>query len=218
MIRDWCVVIMCVCSSRNAMKRTKERVPVKCGICGVEHSVGRLSSNAASVFIISGASTVKSLNSIDGKEEWASELGGEIVSNIVAARERLYVVTSSITANGVSAKVFTLRGLSLSTGLPVSSATLPTAESFRLIVEEEIVVALGTAGSVNAFDQSGSALWNFAIGGKITADPIAFRSGITLAAEEDSAELIPEGDTTSGNPARPRDIARTRCKRHDLFG
>lgn len=223
MIRAFvCVAVMFVSIAvGNAQEaEVKSVVPVKCWEYATGTDSARaVSSNATSVFVISGASTVKALNSIDGNEEWASELGGEIVSNIVAGRERLYVVTSSIMANGVSAKVFTLRGLSRSTGLPVSSATLPTAESFRLIVEEEIVIALGSAGSVNAFDQSGSALWNFAIGGKITAGPVAFRSGITLAAEDKTLRqvMVKTGDTSERFPGKTSAISLARDANGTIF-
>ncbi len=93
------------------------------------------------------------------------------------------------------------------------------AETFRLVVEDEIVVAVGSAGSVNAFDPSGAALWNFAIGGKITAGPVAFGSGITLAAEDKTLRhvMVKTGDTTERNTGKASPISLARNANGTVF-
>jgi len=119
----------------------------------------RLSARDAHIFVGGSGAKIETL-SLDGNKLWTTELGGEIVSNMLAGDGGLLLVTSIIDADSKKLVGGTLRFLSKETGITAWTAKLPEADSFTLGLAGESVVAVTSRGAILAFDgKSGAAKW-----------------------------------------------------------
>lgn len=110
-----------------------------------------LTVSGANIFVGRGGAKVETM-SLDGKRLWATELGGEIASNLLAGEGGVFLVTSVV--NGESGKPTggTLRYLSRETGITGWAAKLPEADSYSLGLGAESVVVVTGKGAIEAFD------------------------------------------------------------------
>jgi outer membrane protein assembly factor BamB len=133
---------------------------------------------------------LKSLRSADGSEEWTAELGGEIISDIVFANGRYYLVTRSIPLNGTGEAVSYLRSLSAETGLPGLAVNVPAADSASLITTASVLIVIGSDGAFSAFDQAGSKIWNFTVSGSVSTVPRSNAETLTIGTTDKAVYRI----------------------------
>lgn len=124
--------------------------------------------------------------STDGKRLWASELGGEISSNILTSESSAFVVTGS-----------TLRALSRATGITSWTAKLPSSTQYFLTTFNGAIVLVSREGAVLAFEAaSGSPRWEHDVGSKVTVEPMV-RVG-RLAVVTNDKEIISSAEMSDG--------------------
>jgi len=83
---------------------------------------------------------------------WSTELGGDVISNVVVADSNVYVVVLSISGKA------RLRSLSGKTGIPNLDVPFLTGSKARLEIADGKVVGISTTGSVAAFDRAAESL------------------------------------------------------------
>jgi outer membrane protein assembly factor BamB len=114
--------------------------------------------NGTHIFVGSGGGKVQAL-SPDGSKLWASDLGGEIASDLLAGEGGVFLATSVSSDSGKSGQG-TLRYLSRETGITGWTAKLPDADSYSLGLRAQSVVVVTSRGTIQAFDASnGAAKW-----------------------------------------------------------
>lgn len=118
-----------------------------------------LTANGSHIFVGSGGAKIEAL-SLDGKKLWATELGGEIASNLLASDGGVFLVTSVISGDSVRSGIGTLRYLSKETGITGWTAKLSEADSYSLGLGADSIIALTSKGAIEAFDaKTGAAKW-----------------------------------------------------------
>lgn len=110
-----------------------------------------LTVSGSQIFVGSGGARVEALDA-NGKKLWATELGGEIASNLLAADGGLFLITTAVNAESDKSGSGTLRYLSKETGITGWTAKLPKAESYSLGVGADSVIAVTSNGAIEAFD------------------------------------------------------------------
>lgn len=142
-----------------------------------------LVSDGDRIFIAYDGAKIEAL-STDGKKVWASELGGEIRSNVMPGATGLLVVTSTATTDAAKPEDFVLRSLSKETGITSWSTKLDKAEKFTLYSSEKWAILVSSAGLVEALDpKDGSVKWKREIAQKFVADPVFDKEDTTVAAD-----------------------------------
>src|SRR5687767_9282733 len=136
---------------------------------------------------------------------WSSELGGQVISNLLTDDSALFVVSGSApNESGESAKGV-LRSLSKETGVTNWSKVVSTASRVTLGAMRGNIVSVESSGSIEAFDPiNGKPVWNKHLGANITADP-QFAAGELILSTDKKEVLV-----VSGVDGQSRLIARTK--------
>lgn len=131
----------------------------------------RLSAHGAHIFVGSSGAKIEAL-SLDGKKLWGSELGGEIVSNILATNAGIFLVTSVIDAGSGRTVGGTLRLLSRETGITAWTVRLSEADGYVLGLGADLVIAVTGRGTIESFDlKSGAARWRRELAAGFLGEP-----------------------------------------------
>lgn len=157
----------------------------KCSEFQIESSVvDALSADAQKVYIGTAEGSVRALNSNLSSSVWRTELGGEIVSNIVSAEAGIFVISNPVKAADTVPAESVLRSLSKETGVPNWSVRLPFSERFFIGSIQGVVSVVSLDGWVASIDAvAGRIKWQTPSFGKITARP-AFLNGISFGTVE----------------------------------
>lgn len=152
------VAVVAVVAQPKPPSKTAEAALSRCW----DFAVGEgklLSASGAQVFVGSSGARVQSL-SLDGKKLWATELGGEIASNMLVSDSGLFLVTSATTTDEVTSGGDTLRFLTKETGITGWAAKLPRADAYALGRGPDSVVVVTSKGVVESFDaRTGGVKW-----------------------------------------------------------
>lgn len=157
------------------VKPASEITLTRCWSYAVD-GAGEFVSAGTVTFVASSGGRIEAL-SADGKKLWASELGGEVSSNIVASESSVFVATSV-----VSTRESTLRSLSTATGVTNWTIKLPDSARHYLVKSNGSVNVVSTGGILQAVDEkTGSGKWQRNIADKFDAQPAINGLKITLA-------------------------------------
>lgn len=105
------------------------------------------------VFAESGG-TIRAIDVQDGEALWSAELGGQIVSNLIADDRYIYVATTQNIGSETHKSAALLRSLNPESGIPVNSTTIQSNGPFRIGLVKDGVVLI----------DRGSIIWSFADG------------------------------------------------------
>jgi len=140
-----------------------------------------MSSDGTRVFLPEDDARVEALSVRDGSRMWFSDLGGEIVSNVLEGNAALYVATGSKNPAG-STLTTAIRSLSKETGITNWVAELPGASRVYLGLGGAVLTAVSDKGKIVAFDAaSGARRWDFLLGGNVTAAPYFANGSLIIA-------------------------------------
>lgn len=118
-----------------------------------------LAVKGANIFVGGGGAKIEAL-SLDGKKLWATELGGEIASNLLADGDGVFLVTSVVDGESVRSGGSTLRYLSKESGITGWTAKLAEADNYSLGLGTDSVVVVTSKGAIEAFEaKTGAAKW-----------------------------------------------------------
>lgn len=121
--------------------------------------------------------------SLDGKKLWASELGGEISSNILASGRGVFLATSTDSAKAGKPGESVLRSLSKETGITNWTLKLPYADRHFLGIFNGSVIVVSKSGVIQSVDaKSGSVKWTREIAEGFSAGPVFTASNVYVAA------------------------------------
>ena len=144
----------------------------------------RLASDGSRVFLALGGAKVEAL-SLDGKKMWASELGGDISSNLFAADAGLFLVTASVTGETGKVGSSVLRSLSKETGITNWTLRMPDSINHFLGGAPGLVIVVSNGGVVQAIDaKSGTVKWKRELAEGFSSQP-AFTSEKVFVASTD---------------------------------
>ena len=164
----------------------------KCSEYRIESPVSEaLAADTQRIFVGTADGSVQSLDLNISSGVWRTELGGEIVSNIVPAEMGMVVVSNPVKTTESVPIESVLRSLSKETGIPNWTARLPFSERFFLGSVQGAIEAVSREGSISALDsQTGRILWRTPSFGKITAHPSFSPHGIVLGTSEKQIFVI----------------------------
>ncbi|MGB7201555.1 MAG: PQQ-binding-like beta-propeller repeat protein [Pyrinomonadaceae bacterium] len=130
-----------------------------------------LTAGGSHIFVGSGGAQVDAL-ALDGKKLWATELGGEVVSNLLASEGGVFLVTSVVNGESGKSGGGTLRYLSKETGITVWSAKLPEADNYSIGLGADSVIAVTSKGVIEAYDlRTGSQKWRRELAESFVGEP-----------------------------------------------
>jgi outer membrane protein assembly factor BamB len=113
----------------------------------------------------------------DGKRLWATELGGEIASNILPWKSAVFLITSTSSSEVGKPRDNLLRSLSRETGITNWTLKLTGTDSHFLGTFNAAVIVVSTSGVIASVDaKSGSLNWKREIAAGFVAEP-AFNGG-----------------------------------------
>ena len=148
-------------------------------------------------YLAEDGARLEAVSITDGNRIWFSDLGGEIISNVVEGNGALFVVTRSVeTSKGTPASTV-VRSLSKETGITNWVADLSGSSRYYLGADKGLLIAISEQGKVAALEAAaGAERWNTSLTGKITSIP--FFSAGRLIVATDRAEIfvisVPDGN------------------------
>ena len=141
-----------------------------------------LASDSAHVFIGADGAKVETL-SPDGKKIWATELGGDLSSNLLPSEKGLLLATSTERPAGEKA-ASVLRSLSKETGITNWTLKLPDAERHFLGLNNGAVIIVSKSGTIESVDTTdGTIKWKRDIADGFVAEPVFSTAGVIVAAK-----------------------------------
>ncbi len=143
-------------------------------------SIGFLASDSEQIYLRAGDGRLIAL-SAQGVQQWSNDIGGEIVSNLAISSDSLFVVSAPRSTTGENNNT-KIEVISRRSGLTLKTAPLPEGERFFLVEDSGAIVAVGSAGSIDAFDVKLDRLWNFNVTGQLDLEPVVHDGGLTIAA------------------------------------
>ena len=177
---------------------------------GDDHGMG-LASDGSRVFLGLGGGRAEAL-SLDGKKMWSSDLGGGIVSNILALESGLFLVTSTVSTDTDKTSSSVLRSLSKETGITNWTFKLPIADRHFIGGFNGSIVIVSNSGVIQSIDaKTGAANWKREIAEGFVAEPVITRVKVLVATtgnqifgvamssgEIESLRKVPFGVTSMG--------------------
>lgn len=164
-------------------KTVREIDVTKCWAYPLSEGSGmRLISGNGRLFLGLSGSKVEAL-SLDGTKMWASDLGGEITSNVLAVDNGLFLVTSSVSTETTKSGTVLLRHLSQETGVTNWTLKLPESERTFLSIFNGNVIVVSTSGVIHSIDaKTGFIRWRREIAEGFTAEPVFGVTNIIVGA------------------------------------
>ena len=106
-------------------------------------------TDSSTVYFLDSENKLQAFELSAGTKVWSSELGGEVVSNLLAAGDSLFVVTSS-QGGPVAAGTGTLRSVSRKTGITEWRTEVSGSPIVWIGMVADNVVAVGSEGGITA--------------------------------------------------------------------
>jgi len=132
----------------------------------------RIEADQTSFLAAGDGGRVIALDKNTGKEIWKTDLGGEPVSDLVIAKDRIFVVTRSIGKDGVDG-ASVLRSLSRETGIPGASVEIEGKGNIWIGGIGEMIVAAADSGEIVGFLAGDLGLkWKFSIASGLSSSPV----------------------------------------------
>ena len=167
------IIAICVCPAAQAAfgqaKKSGEVDVTKCWAYPIAEEASKLGSDGVRVYIGGSGAKIEAL-SVDGKKMWATELGGEISSNLLSTDAGLFLVTATVADKEPSSNV--LRSLSRDTGITNWTAKMPDAGEHFIGTYKDSIVVVSKNGVIQSLDaKSGSPKWKREIAEGFAARP-----------------------------------------------
>ena len=149
-------------------------------------------ADANQLYIAQEGGRVSAFSLLAGTRVWSSEIGGEIVSNIVPDGKNLYVVSNT------GGKRSVLRSVSTVSGIPNQEIDITFGENVRLGMSMGRVIAAYANGEVAAYEQgSGKRLWQISLSPTNIAAVAFNEATIVIPTENKKLEIVSAADGRS---------------------
>ena len=151
-------------------------------------------ADAANAYFLDYENKLHAVDLAHGSKLWTSELGGEVVSNLLVAKGSLFVVTSSTTDAAGSTLKATLRSVSSQTGITEWRAEITSSPKIWLGSAGDGVIALGSNGSISAVTLTGDLKWRADLQIGVTSIPSFDESGVEFGTTRNDVVAVSGSD------------------------
>lgn len=155
----------------------------KCWSFSLGDEIGSgLASDGARVYFGVSGGRIEAL-SLDGKKMWATELGGDIVSNLLPAEAGLFLVTATVSSDASKrASENLLRSLSKETGITNWTAKMPDASKYFLGYTPGAIILASKSGVIQSIDsKTGAVKWKREIADGFATEPRFYADKLVVA-------------------------------------
>ncbi len=150
-----------------------------------------ITADASNVYFLDDENKLNAVDLTLGIKVWSTELGGEVVSNLLVVNDSIFVVTNLQPDAGNSSGKSIFRALSRHTGITERHSELQSSTVISLGSLHGNVIAVGIDGSVSAFTRSdGSLVWKIGLGSDVTSQPDFSDSGVELGTRKNEVLKI----------------------------
>ena len=150
-----------------------------------------IASDDRKIFVGTEAGSIHAVDATTSIKLWSTELGGEIVSNLLVTDSSVFVVTNPVASDGNDGDSSILRSLSKETGITNWSVRLPFSERIFLGGTQNSIIVVGREGSIVAVQkQTGDRIWKIQFSGTVTALPYFSDRAIVFGTSEKQVVLI----------------------------
>ncbi|MEP6704985.1 MAG: PQQ-binding-like beta-propeller repeat protein [Acidobacteriota bacterium] len=138
-------------------------------------------ADASAVYVLDDANKLHAIDLAVGTNIWSSDIGGEVVSNLLVLGDSLFLVTNSHSNSQDSSVKTKVRAISRHTGITAWQAEIPSSSAVWLGAVAGRIVAASAVGSVSAFSPAdGGVVWKTDLTSELTAEPYFYDLGIDL--------------------------------------
>ena len=136
------------------------------------------------VYFVDVENKLLALDLVGAGRVWSSELGGEVVSNLLLSDPSLLLVTNSQVVDSTSAPKTFLRSVSRATGITEWRVEIKSSTGLWIGAYPNLIAAVGESGLVSAFSRNdGKLVWERELGATVTTSPMFGTKGIALGTE-----------------------------------
>lgn len=145
--------------------------------------------NKSKIFIGKEGARIEALSGASGDRLWSSELGGGIISNMVAADDSVFVITRSISDDKNSK--LSVRAVSAETGITEWVAPIQGSDAAYLGIAGGSVIAVVNDGTVTSISsKSGSQNWVRKIAAHPSVSPLITHENVVFPAEDKTMKIL----------------------------
>jgi outer membrane protein assembly factor BamB len=142
------------------------------------------------ILISVGMQLVKALEAVSGEEQWSTEIGGILASNVVVSGERFALVSNRKRASEKESGISTVRWLSKRTGITLVSKNLMPDDRFWLHAFGYTTVVVSSRGVIYAISENGEIVWNLKTEDAVVAGPFFGDHEIVYVGESGSVMRV----------------------------
>lgn len=182
-------------SATNGSTESRSEAPdvfSKCWEYAVSSNLGvGIAADGSNVYFLGVDNKLHGVELALGNKLWSSELGGEVVSNLLVVADSIFVVTSSPpdTVNPSGKSI--LRALSRQTGITEWQAELSSSSVIWLGSVASNLLAVSSDGSISSFARGdGSTVWKINLESGVTSEPHFINDGIELGTKKNEVLKI----------------------------
>ncbi|HLA96222.1 MAG TPA: PQQ-binding-like beta-propeller repeat protein [Pyrinomonadaceae bacterium] len=159
-----------------------------------------IATDSDNVYFVSGENKVNAIDVKTGETVWSSEVGGNLISEIVVTNRSIYAVSAGASETGPTF----LRSLSRSTGLTTWSVELRFAEKYFIGETTAGIVVAASNGDIWTINEGdGTMKWKGAFTGTLSAPPRIGKAGIVIGTTAKKVEVFAAAD---GKRVRSMDV------------
>jgi outer membrane protein assembly factor BamB len=171
-----CIALLAAISATSSFaKSTFNEPPIfsKCWELTISSNTGVApAADASAIYFIDDENRLHSVDAAKGNNLWSTDIGGDVVSNLLLVEDSVFLVTSSQPDTPDSPPKALIRALSRQTGITVWQAETGSSPVVWLGLVNSNVVVAASAGSLAAFARAdGRLVWKSDLKYPITSDP-----------------------------------------------
>lgn len=138
-------------------------------------------ANDSSLYFLNTDSTLEAVDISLATKRWSTELGGEIISNLLVGDSAVWVATVTPASGDAAPRKVFLRALSQQTGITNWSKEITASSRIFLGALSGHVIAVGSEGSIAGYSAGdGTQLWTRQLDSGVTTDPYFGSSELLL--------------------------------------
>ena len=178
-------------------------VPTKaCWTYKTEESVVSVDADLSKVYVAKDHARLEALSASGGERVWSTDLGGEVVSNLVAGNNQVFLVTQNDSGGRV------VRSVSSATGITNWTSNLGGSGSLFLGIVGKLLIAASSDGKIAAFETAdGMKRWLKDLGSRLSANPLYYSGDLLVGTIDKRIRIFSPADgneklniPTSGEP------------------
>lgn len=141
--------------------------------------------DVSAIYFLDDENRLTAVDLVNGNKLWSSEIGGQVISNLLVLDDSVLFVTSSQSDATDTFGKATLRAVKRRTGITDWSEKIPSTSFVWVGLVAGRIVTVGSDGSASAFENGGGKLvWQIDLKSRVTATPYFHKGGIQIATDK----------------------------------